>query len=38
MWLYRKILPIIWIFLRIWVLFYTKTRIPKIPIVAELTS
>ena len=37
-WLYRKILPIIWIFVRIWILVYTGNKIPKIPIVAELTS
>ena len=37
-WLYRKLVPIVWILIRIWILYHTKNKIPKFPIVAELTS
>lgn len=37
-WLYWKVVPIVWIFVRICILFFTKTKIPKMPIVAELTA
>ena len=36
-WLYWKIVPIVWILLRIFIFLITKTRIPKFPIVAEMT-
>lgn len=37
-WLYRKLIPFIWILIRIWILCYTKNKIPKMPVIAELTS
>lgn len=37
-WLYWKIIPILWIIVRIWIFFSTKTKVPKMPVVAELTA
>lgn len=36
--IYWKVIPILWMFLRYWILWITKTPIPKLPIIAEITS
>ena len=37
-WLYWKVIPILWLLIRTCILFFTRTKIPKMPLVAEITA